>query len=48
MCNLKPGNIRFHISRFPNIYMDVLMDFTEGIQDFRVVGNPSDAIPINV
>jgi len=29
-----------NISGFLNIYMDFLMDFTEGVRDFRVVGNP--------
>jgi len=32
--------IRFQISGFLNIYMNFFMDFTDGVQDFRVVGDP--------
>jgi len=38
---LKPSRVRFQISGFLNIYVDLFMDFIESIQDFRVVGDPS-------
>ena len=39
----KYTNLRqfIQISVFQNIYMDFLTDFVEGVQDFRVVGDPS-------
>jgi len=37
---LKPESVRFQISGFLNIFIDFFMDFTEGVQDFRVIGDP--------
>jgi len=37
----KTGRVRFQISGFLNIYMNFFTYFTEGVQDFRVVGDPS-------
>ena len=32
--------LKFQISLFQNIYKDFLMDFVEGVRDFRVIGDP--------
>ena len=32
---------RFQISRFLNIYMDLLLNLSESVSDLKVVGNPS-------
>ena len=34
-------NFMIRFRDFLNIFMDFLLDFSEGIQDFKVVGDPS-------
>ena len=36
------------ISRVLNIYMDSLSDFSEGVQDFRVIGEPLSWVEVRI
>ena len=32
----------------PSVYMDVLSYYSEGVQDFRVVGDPSSRVEVRI